>query len=310
MKGPIRAAVVGVGYLGRFHAQKYQSLKGEVELVGVCDLHAPQAEKVAKELNVQVLKIEDLPGKVDIATVATSTQNHFDAAQFLLSNHIAVNVEKPMTATIEQAETLLKTAESKNTLLSVGHIERFSSYVKYFGQRSHDFDFIRLTRKADYKARGADVSVLYDLMIHDIDLVLKWYGPISDMLVMGSKVLSNTWDEVTALLKMRSGRTVQIEVSRVAHEVTRQIYGSGRNGSLLVNTGNGSWRAGKYQLAEPFSQWREGQIAKVDPLLEETKNFVYSFKNHLKPEVPGEAGLAAMKAVEWVDQELAFGKRV
>jgi predicted dehydrogenase len=130
------------------------------------------------------------------------------------------------------------------------------------------------------------------------------------MQVMGSKVLSNTWDEVTALLRMRSGRTVQIEVSRVAHEVTRQIYGSGRHGSLLVNTGNGSWRAGKYQQTEPFSQWREGQIAKVDPLLEETKNFISSFKNQLKPEVPGEAGLAAMKAVEWVDQELTFGKRV
>lgn len=299
----LKAAVVGVGYLGRFHAQKYKAID-DVELIGVCDASIENAERVAKELNVSVLRLDELVGKVDLVTVATSTTHHFQVANELLGNGIAVNVEKPMTATIAQAEQLIQTAQKTGSLLAVGHIERFSSFVQHFARRANDFNFVRLTRKATYKSRGADVSVLYDLMIHDIDLALKWYGPIKSVQAMGARVLSKTWDEVTVLLTMESGKKVEIEVSRVGFEVKRLIYGSGPTGSLEVNTGTGFWREGRYSLQEPHSVWSEGQIEKVDPLLEETRCFVQAVRDGLKVEVSGQEGLSAMKAIELIENEL------
>ena len=146
MSQKLRCAVVGVGYLGRFHAQKYKALAAEIDFVGVCDASPERSKEVASELGTQSFTdYKSLVGKVDAVTVAASTQAHYDIAQFLLSSGIHVHVEKPMTATVAQGEELVKIAAEKNLRLQVGHVERFNpalaaasaAWAGVSGQRLH-----------------------------------------------------------------------------------------------------------------------------------------------------------------------------
>src|SRR5690606_23223629 len=131
-----------------------------------------QADKIAAELGVKSFhRPEDLIGQVDLVTVAASTLSHYDVAKTFLENGVHVNVEKPITATVPQAEELIALAQKKNLKLAVGHIERFNPSVNELRKHIKNPRTIELIRTAPYKARGADVSVLHDLMIHDMDLL-------------------------------------------------------------------------------------------------------------------------------------------
>ncbi len=161
----LRGAVIGVGYLGTFHAQKLAA-HPECELVAVFDQNPQQAQKVATDLKTQaVTSLADIAAKVDFVTIAAATQAHYELAQFFLSQKIPVLVEKPIAATAELGRKLADLARANNTIFSVGHIERFNPAYQFLKNHASDIKYLELNRLAPFRVRGSDVSVLHDLMI-------------------------------------------------------------------------------------------------------------------------------------------------
>ncbi|MBC7370452.1 MAG: Gfo/Idh/MocA family oxidoreductase [Bdellovibrionaceae bacterium] len=295
----LRAAVVGVGYLGTFHAQKY--LKNPaVQLVGVCDFSPAQADKVAAELGVAAVhKAQDLIGQVDLVTISASTQSHFELAKLFIENGIHVNVEKPITATVAQAEELVALARQKNVLLAVGHIERFNPAILELKKHMKNAKHVQLTRLATYKARGADVSVLHDLMIHDMDL-LYWLSDseIESFTASGSKLISSELDTAQVTAKMKSGLVVEINVSRVSSNMQRWIRVTQAESIIYVNTGTleiEKCEPGGGDAPVKITAWT---VTKEDALQKETDAFIAAVANKTSLPVNGMDGLKALKAIE------------
>lgn len=310
----LKAAVIGVGYLGNFHAQKYRN-NAQVELIGVCDHSPAQADRIAAELGVSsVHRAEDLIGQVDMVTIAANTLSHYALAKLFLQNGIHVNVEKPITATLPQAQELIEIARSKNLKLAVGHIERFNPTIKEL--RKHmkpagEIKMIELTRMAPYKARGADVSVLHDLMIHDIDL-LHWLAgsEIESMQATGMKLISPELDVGTATFKMKNGILGYIHVSRVSPVGVRSVKITQEGSILNANTGGG-----EIEKIEPgpggndpikVTKW---SVAKEDALQNETDAFIDAVLKDQACAVTGMDGYKALQHIEEIQNMIQSGVR-
>jgi predicted dehydrogenase len=297
----LRSAVVGVGYLGNFHAQKHKN-NPHVELMGVFDVFESQAQKVAQSLGVKAFShLKDLIGQVDLVTVATSTQSHFEVCEFLLQNRIHVNVEKPITAEIHQAEKILALAKKNNLKLGVGHIERFNPvFNKWRELSSQKPVYLELYRMGPYKVRGADVSVLHDLMIHDLDLVLSLNpGELKSFHLEGQKLKSKTCDWALAHLEFASGLKAMIKVSRVAPLTRREIWVAEKTDQWFLNLGALELEklTPQDKPDEPFLN-EKIQITKVDALQLETDAFIDAVRGDRPVVVSGEDGLAALVLVE------------
>lgn len=296
----LRGAVVGVGYLGRFHAQKYQN-NPHVELVGVCDHFPAQADKVAAELGVKSFhEPADLIGQVDIVTIAASTLSHYALAKLFLSNGIHVNVEKPITATVSEAEELIALAAEKNLKLAVGHIERFNPAIIELKKNLVQPKYIELHRLAPYKSRGADVSVLHDLMIHDIDLLLWLSGSdIESMICSGVKLLSPELDSAAVSFKMKNGLHAVINVSRVSAATQRTIRVIDQGVNFFANTGTleieKSFPSNNPEAPITYHSW---SVEKADALQAETDSFVEAVRENKDTKVTGLDGLKALKVIE------------
>ncbi|MGE3760351.1 MAG: Gfo/Idh/MocA family protein, partial [Pseudobdellovibrionaceae bacterium] len=226
----LRAAVIGVGYLGNFHAQKYSHLSKDknfadkVELVGVCDPKFEQAQKVAKELGTRAYASpKELLKEVDLVTIASTTSTHYEVAKMFLENGVHVNVEKPMTVSAIEAENLVSIAKDKRLKLAVGHVERFNPAWLLVKPDLSQVTYAEFTRHATFKSRGADVSVIEDVMIHDLDLVLhlSQNAILSSIKVSGTKYLTGNWDFVTADLTFGSNFRATVSAARVASEMNR-----------------------------------------------------------------------------------------
>ncbi len=311
----LRAAVVGVGYLGNFHAQKYKN-NPHCELVGVCDASPEQAQKIATALGVTAYtNPKDLIGKVDLVTIATSTRFHYELAMMFVEAGIPVNVEKPMTATLEQAEKLFEASQKKKSFLTVGHIERFNpSIVEVANKMAGEATSFELTRWAPFNLRGSDVSVVFDLMIHDIDLMF-WLcqnGKVTNHSVRGDVIVSQETDSVTGYfdLNLDSGKTksVYMSVNRASGKGVRQLKAYSKTKTITANTGihelemyefNPS--AAKVEDKIKTTNWT---VAKVDALQEETNHFIDCVLNNKKPLITAEDGLRAMVWADKIDKHI------
>jgi predicted dehydrogenase len=221
---PVRAAVVGVGYLGRFHAQKYAQIPG-VTLVGVADPNAAAREAVAAELKTRaVADWRDLLGQVDAVSIVTPTPLHHPVARAFLDAGAHVLVEKPMTVTVAEAEDLIVAARAAGRILQVGHLERFNAAVQAIEGIVTRPRFVECTRLAPFKQRGTDVSVVLDLMIHDIDLVQSIVrSPVVSVDAVGSSVFSDDLDIANARLRFASGAVANVTASRVSLKTERKV---------------------------------------------------------------------------------------
>jgi predicted dehydrogenase len=301
----MRGAVVGVGYLGTFHAQKYKALAQELnfEFVGVCDAHEPQAKKVAHDLKVASFnRPDELIGKVDFVTISTSTPFHFEIAKLFLNNGVHVNVEKPMTVTAGEAEELIGLANKNSLKLAVGHSERFAPLFSAMRGSSKVPQYLELQRHAPYKSRGAEVSVILDLMIHDLDLMLAMDS--SKPTLVGAAhgcLVSPSPDWAIADFQFASGLHAHISVSRVASVMSRSLK-IVENG--LVQIGNfqtGELEVGRLSSDNQFlPQYISPAPGKGDNLLLETRNFIKSIQGNETLVVDGTAGLRALALAEEV----------
>lgn len=306
----LRGAVVGVGYLGNFHAQKYKALSTELdfEFVGVCDHNPEHAAKIAQSLGTKAFaSIQELVGKVDFATVATTTPAHFEISKFLLQNGIHVNVEKPMTVTGQEGEALVRLAREKNLKLAVGHSERFSPVFKEIKNRSQSRHHIELQRHAPFKARGAEVSVVLDLMVHDLDLMLSLEeGTPQIVHAQMGQMLGSSPDWVRAAFVFPSGCTADIFVSRLAPVMTRTLKVIEDKSILIGDFQTGDVQVGMQQDSEQFL-YEVIKAGKGDNLLLETRNFVRSVQGLEQLEVPGPDGLRVLKLAEQVTEKANRG---
>jgi predicted dehydrogenase len=221
---PVRTAVIGVGYLGRFHAQKYAALP-ESTLVAVVDARADARDKVAAEVGCRaVADHRDILGEVDAVSIATTTPAHFPIAQECLERGVHVLVEKPITETPEQARMLIETAQRRGRILQVGHLERFNSAVLALEGVLGTPRFIESHRLAPFKERGTDVNVVLDLMIHDIDLIQSLVGsPIVSIDAVGTSVFSRELDIANARIRYANGCVANTTASRVSMKMERKL---------------------------------------------------------------------------------------
>lgn len=302
---PLRCAVVGVGYLGRFHAQKYRSL-ANVQFVGVCDANAERAQEVARELNVDAYSdYRQLLGKIDAVTIAATTTTHFGLAKFFLENGIHVHVEKPMTSLVSEAEELCQIARSKNVKLQVGHVERFNSALVAARKKLTNPLFIECHRLAPFKPRGVDVNVVLDLMIHDLDVILSLVpSKVVQVSAVGTPVLTKTVDIANARIEFESGTIANVTASRVSQNSVRKFRVFQNNQYLSIDFGSG-----EVNLLTKAGEWSEGHIPleadewnleKGDALMSETESFIDSITHNKRPVVSGEDGLVALQLAEQI----------
>jgi predicted dehydrogenase len=220
----LRTAVIGVGYLGKFHAQKYAQIPGS-NLVAVVDVNGEARERVAAELGVDALgDYRSLIGAVDAVSIVVPTPAHFQVAEVLLDAGIHVLVEKPITETVEQATRLVDIAKRRKAVLQVGHLERFNPAVRALESRLDNPRFVESVRIAPYQERGTEVDVVLDLMIHDIDLIQFIAGsPIERVEAVGAAVITDKPDVANARIRFESGCIANVTASRTSLKVERKI---------------------------------------------------------------------------------------
>ena len=222
--GKVRTAVIGVGYLGRWHAEKMAKMEN-AELVGVVDADAERAAQIAQQWDTQpFVDYRELIGKVDAVSVVTPTVTHHQVAKDFLEAGVDVMCEKPITRTLEEADELISLAKANKRILQVGHLERFNPAVEETFRRVKQPFFIECNRIAPFKARATDVDVALDLMIHDLDIILALVGEDPcEARAVGVPVLGKYADIVNTRLEFPSGCVANVTASRLALKDERKM---------------------------------------------------------------------------------------
>lgn len=296
----LRCAVIGVGYLGRFHAQKYQHIE-HAELVAVCDINADNVEKVSRELNVAAFTdYQELFRLVDAVSIAATTQFHYEIAKACIEAGIHVLLEKPMTQTVEEAEELIQLAKKHKVKLQVGHLERFNAARLALTPFLHEPLFIESNRLAPYTPRGADVNVVLDLMIHDIDIIQSIVNsPIRKIDAQGAPVLSPSIDIANARITFESGCVANVTASRVSFKTERKTRIFQRRSYISVDYQEKQFAVfekgdGEMFPGIPNVLRHQIDIEKNDALLEEIRSFVRCIIDNSQPLVTAEEGKSAL----------------
>ena len=317
MSTPLRAAVIGVGYLGRFHAQKYAALSAAnagVELVGVVDAHPETAQRVAKELGVAAFtSYGELLGahpKVDLVSVASTTETHHAVARDCLAAGVHVLAEKPITVTVAQADELIALADAKKLVLQVGHLERFNPAWLAVKDKIKRPVFIEAHRMAPFKARGIDVSVVLDLMIHDLDLILPLVGsPVTDLRASGVSVLTDGIDIANARIEFANGCVANLTASRTSTASLRRLRVFQHHEYISIDFGDRRIGISKKREAllegEPPLDTETFQQPPGDALMTEIQAFVDAVKNGTPPVVSGREGRDALAIALEIDRMIA-----
>jgi predicted dehydrogenase len=310
MKKPLRAAVIGVGYLGRLHAQKYAALDG-AELVAVVDSDAARAHAVAEETGTAACTdYRSLLGRIDVASVVVPTSQHFEVARELLAAGVHVLVEKPIAATVDEARALVELAEAEGRVLQVGHLERFNPVMTALLERVEQPMFIESHRLAPFKPRGTDVSVVLDLMIHDLDLIQMLVGaPIRRIDASGLAVLSSThMDIANARIQFANGCVANATVSRVSQKGERRLRLFQHNAYLAADFSGHILDVARKLAEVPAGaelpiELERISVPKGDALLAEIEAFVHCAREGKPPLVSGRDGLQALQtALEVIRQ--------
>jgi len=232
----IRVGVIGAGYLGRYHAEKYHGMDA-ADLVGIVDINADRVKDVAARCQTTAFTdFRDLIGKVDAVSIVTPTPLHYEIGKTMLAAGIHVLIEKPMTTVLEEAHALINLAESRGLVLQVGHLERFNPAVVAVQDIVKKPMFIESHRLSIYQARSTDVSVVLDLMIHDIDIILHFVrSGIESIHASGAAVVSEHCDIANARIAFETGCVANITASRISTKSQRKIRLFQKNSYISVD---------------------------------------------------------------------------
>ena len=304
MKNRLPVGVIGVGALGQHHAKHLAGLSG-VRLVGVHDADASRAGKIAAEHGTTAFDdMDELLGRVEAVTVAVPTPAHFEVGMRALERGVPVLMEKPLAATVEEADGLVEAARRKGAQLQVGHIERYNRALRAAEPYLDGPRYIESLRLASFQPRGTDVAVVLDLMIHDLDLVLHLTGSeATEVRASGLPVLSPHLDIANARVEFANGAVALATASRVARERIRRLRLFQPNGyfSLDLATGGGEfmrvrdgWQPGTGRELSDVVERIVLEAPEADALALELQSFVHAVRGQREVVVSGEEGRAAL----------------
>jgi len=309
----LRTAVVGVGYLGRFHAQKYAQLPGS-RLVAVVDANEEARNRVAAETGARALASHhELLGEVDAVSVVTPTATHGPIALEFLRAGAHVLVEKPVTTTVDEARALIDAARKAGRVLQVGHLERFNPAVLAAESHLATPRFIECHRLAPYRERGTDVNVVLDLMIHDIDIVQSIVGsPIAALEAVGAPVFSDEIDIANARIRFENGCVANTTASRVSLKTERKLRLFQDDAYLSIDLQQRILTVIRKRADGPAPGQlpvtiEEQSFEQGDALRAEIASFLDCARHGKEPVVTGEDGLRALETAIRITREVAGG---
>lgn len=314
----VKVGVIGTGHLGRYHALNYAQLIG-VELIGVYDADPERARNVAEESHsVRFESMDDLLDAVEAVSVAVPTDRHHDIVRIVVEKDVHCLVEKPIAATVDEADALVRLADKKARVLQVGHVERFNPAVRSLeGAHLHP-RFIEAHRLAPFNPRGTEVAVILDLMIHDIDVVLNLVrSPIAHLDASGVTVVSESTDIANARIRFENGCVANLTASRISQKKMRkmrlfqrdtyisidfdakmsEVYQleseSVRNGDMVLGEIGAAGRSRRILYSKP-------QTAEDNALRTELKMFIRAVRGEACSGVSGAEGRDALAVAEQI----------
>jgi predicted dehydrogenase len=294
----VRVGVVGVGHLGKHHARLLNALSG-VELAGVADVMLDRAQAaVAGSAGMATADYRDLIERVDAVTIAVPTKAHLEVARPFLERGVAVLVEKPMAASIAEARTMIELAERSGAVLAVGHTERFNPAIAAALPSLRTPRFIEVHRLSGFPERSLDIDVIFDVMIHDLDIILAVdRSEVVSVEAVGIPVLTPKIDICNARLRLASGCIANITASRISRDKVRKVrffqpdmYVSIDYGSQEVE----AWRLRRVDGQRPAIEGGAVEVVKDEPLKRELQDFVDAVRAGRAPGVTGQDGLRAL----------------
>ena len=305
---PIRVGVVGLGYFGTFHAQKY-ALSPGCELVAVVDRNLEGAEKFALGHGAQAYTDHrDLIGRVDAVSIVTPVAEHYGVAKDFLLAGVHVLVEKAVTETTEQADELIQLAKERGLVLQVGHLERFNPA---FSQRPADLhapSYIETHRLTGFREHTTNVSVVMDLMVHDLDLVHTLVcSPVKSVQAKGVSVYSDALDLVNAVVHFENGAVANLTASRVSSKPQRTIHLFQHQAHICLDMQNKSIVT-QQQKADGSLEIETRQLDSADTLRAEVQAFLHAIQFRSQPVVSGEDGRRALDTAIRIAQAVEHGR--
>jgi len=322
----IRTAVVGAGKMGAVHAKVYDSLP-QSDLVAVVDTDIDKARKLARKYKCSAFaNCGDILDKVKAVTIATPTASHYELAKLFIENNIAVMIEKPLAADVNQAREIVELAKNRGVVAAVGHSERCNPVVQAMKRLKIEPRFIEATRISPYPFRSTDIGVVLDVMIHDIDIILSLAGSkIAKVDAVGVSVIDEKEDICNARIVFENGCIANITASRLALKTERKVRVFSRQAYLsldffektgtiikadtnnikLINKIRQLKQGGKFDLLKTdwtkLVHYEKLQIDDKEPLRLEQESFLKAVTDKgLKPEVSAEEGLAALQCAEMI----------
>jgi predicted dehydrogenase len=324
----VKIGVIGTGHLGNLHAKFFKEIEN-CKLVGVFDKDSGRAEQAALEHNAKgYTSIDELLKDCDAVSIVTSTSAHYEIAKEALQEGKDIFIEKPITATIEEAEEVVELGNQKNLKIQVGHIERFNPALVSLEKYNLDPKFIQTDRLAQFNPRGTDVAVVLDLMIHDIDIILSLIkSEVKNISASGVAVVSDNLDIANARLEFENGAVANVTASRISLKKMRKMRMFQRDAYISLDFGTGVSEV--FRLEDPAVQLNEnaisyGQIGvgdktksivfekpefvELNALKHELQLFVNCIADNTEPIVSGYDGLRALKVAEIIMRKIKENK--
>ena len=294
----IKVAVVGIGYLGEFHAEKYKNNKN-ADLIALVDTDRQRREEVSAKLGIKSYgNIKDVVDKVDAVSIVVPTDMHYEVADYFIKNNKHILIEKPFASNVAEAEKLEEKARDKDIILQIGHLERFNKAFSKLKDKVNNPLFIECNRISPFKIRGTEVNVVMDLMIHDLDIVMSLNkSNIKSIKASGASVLTDTTDIANARVEFENGCVCNLSASRISDKVERKMRVFQKNSYFSLD-----YQACKLDSYKKIVVEENKKIEKTtdafsenDPLNEEIKSFIKCIKENKKPLVGAIDGIKALK---------------
>ena len=324
VKERVKIGVIGVGHLGQHHAKHYKNLSS-AELIGVFDEDRMTGKLISEKYKVKLFKsLKSLIDEVEAVSIVTPTKSHYKISKLCIENNIHVFIEKPITATLKQADSLLKLSEKSKSIIQVGHIERLNPALIALKSYNINPKLIEIQRLAPYTARGTDVPVVLDKMIHDIDIILSLVNSkVETIDASGLSILTDSLDIAHARISFESGTVASIMSSRIAKDDVRKIklFQKDLYATIdllmesteiykVTNDRNNQEKGGglsipfQYKSENKYIIYDKPNVPKYDSLKEELNNFILSIRGIEKPIVSGQDAKDALEVATIIEKRI------
>lgn len=305
---PLRAAVVGVGHLGRHHARLLSTLSGAT-LAAVVDIDEARAREIAATYDTRALTDWRMLDAIDIAVVAVPTEVHLEVASGLMERGVHVIVEKPLARSLAEADELVATAAARGLCLAVGHTERFNPAVEAARVHLRHPRFIEAHRLGTFPERSLDIDVVFDLMIHDLDLLLAIVGePVASVEAVGVPVLTPRIDIANVRLRFEGGCIANLTASRISRDRVRKIRFFQPQSYLSIDYAAQEvehWTLAPGPGGKPAIAGGKLDVIRAEPLQRELEDFIGAVRDRRPPAVTGAQGRAALALAADIVEQMA-----